>query len=118
MVPHRRRTSDAKARPRIARLLPSLDELLQLGIMGRDVDLDRHQLIAALTVLGDEPPPLEPQDFARGRAFGNGEHYGAVGCRYLNLRAEHGLLESDRQFEPNVVPLTGVEAVRGDLDRD
>src|SRR4029079_3233594 len=118
MVPHCWTISDSKACPRIAGRSPAFDEFLKIGIVGRNVDLDGDQLVAALAVLGGETAALEPQDLARRRSLRNGKHDRPIGRRNFHLGAEHRLLESHRKLEANVGAVTRVETVRGELDRD
>ena len=56
--------SNPKRGARVAGTGPAFDEPLQLGIVGRDLDFDRHQLVAALAVLGGEAAALEAQHLA------------------------------------------------------
>src|SRR5260221_9390807 len=117
MIPHDLWRLDAEARARVRWRRPPFRELLQLGIVGGHVDLDRDQLIPALAVFCHEPTPLEPQDFSGGGALGDGQHHHTLRRGNFHLGTQHRLLESDRQFEPNVGALARVEAVRRDLDR-
>src|SRR5437762_5972536 len=93
---------DAEARTRVAATRPVLGELLEFRIVRRDVNLDSHELVAALAVLRGKAPPLETEHLAGRGALGNREHYRPLGRRHLHLRAERCLLERDRQVEPDV----------------
>src|SRR5437762_216863 len=118
MVPHPRTPSDTQACARVAGCRPALDEFLKLRIFGRDVDLDRYELVAALPVLGGEAAPLEPQHPSGGRALRNRQHDRPFRSRHLHLGAEHRFLERYGQIEADVGPVADIEAVRCDLDRD
>src|SRR5438270_8578595 len=56
---------NTKARTRVATTVPAFDELLELGIIGRDFDFYAHQLVSALAVACHEAAALEAQDRAR-----------------------------------------------------
>src|SRR6476469_6572075 len=118
MVPHWPVALNPERRARVAAAVPLLGELLELGVLRRHVDLDRHELVAALAVLGRKAAALEPEHLARGRALRDREHDRPFGRRHLDLGAEHRLLERDRKLHANVRALALEEAVRSDLDRD
>src|SRR5439155_10682904 len=109
---------DSEVRSRIAGRVPALGELLQLGVARRNIDLDAHQLVAALAVPAHEAPVLEPERLARGRTLGDGQHDCAFRRRYLHFGAEHCLLERDRKIEANIVALAREEAMRRNLNGD
>ena len=117
-VAHEQAGLNPEIRARVARRVPFLGELLQLGVVRRNVDLDAHQLVAALAVLGGEAAALEAQHLARRRPLGNGQHHRPFGRRHLHLGAEHRFLQRDREIQANVVAFAREEAVRSDLDRD
>src|SRR5690348_1522223 len=107
-----------KARARVAASAPAFRKLLKLRILRRNVDFDRHQLIAALSVLGGEPAALEAEHFSRAGALWDCEHHRSFWRWHLHLGAEHRLFESHRQFEPDVVAVAGEETVGRDFDGD
>src|SRR6476661_6918435 len=66
------RRSDPERSARVAAAAPALGEALQLLVVGRHIDFERHQLGAALAVLAGEAAAFEAQHLARRRAFGDG----------------------------------------------
>src|SRR6185312_586205 len=112
------RALNTKTRAGVATALPGFGELLQLGVVGRNVDFDGHQLVAAFPVLGCKAATLEAQHPPRRGTLGNGHHDRAFGRRDLHLRAERALLERHRKIEPDVVALAGIEAMGSNLDGD
>src|SRR4029079_7702483 len=91
---------------------------LQVRIASRKLDLDSHQLVAALAVLRAESATLEAQDLARASTLGDGKHYRALGRRDLHFRPQHGFLQSHRKIEPDVGAFATEMAMRRNLDRD
>src|SRR5689334_15842216 len=99
MVSHGAVASNSEARTRIAPAIPALSEFLERGVLCGNVDLDRHQLIAALPIPARETSALEAKHFPRTGALRNGEHHRPFGGRNLHLRAEHRFLERNRKLE-------------------
>src|SRR6185437_692620 len=118
MISHWPWALDSERRARIAAAVPAFDEALQLAIVRRDLDVDRHQLVAALAIPAGEAAALETENLARARSLGDRQHYRAFGRGDLDLRSEHRLLQSDRQGQADVGAFAGEEAVRRDLDGD
>src|SRR6478735_4183451 len=56
---------DAERSTGVATAVPAFCKALQLRVVGRHVDFDRYQLVAALAVLASKAPALEPQHLAR-----------------------------------------------------
>src|SRR6185437_16132763 len=117
MVSHRALKLDTEACPGIAGRIPPFRELVERCIVRRHLDLDRDELVAALSVLGGEAAALEAKRLARAGALGDGEHYRPLRRRDFDLRPQHRFLESHRKRQSDVGAVSGEEAVRRNLDR-
>src|SRR5512139_1095998 len=91
---------------------------MELVVLCGKVDRKLDQKVAAMPVLTSEAAPLDAKLLTRCRTLRNGQHHRSFRRRDLYLRAEHGLLEGDRQGQANILSLAGIKGMRGDLDGD
>src|SRR6478609_8164646 len=99
MVPHDVSPLNAEPGAWVGRCSPTLDELLELGVVSGNIDLHRNELVTALAVLGDEAAPLETENLPGGGPFRDGQHYRPIRRWHLHLGAEHGLLEGHGELK-------------------
>ena len=110
--------SDAHGGPRVPAVGPFGGKALQLSIIGRDVDHQRDELIAAPAILLVKALALQAQRLARAAPLGDRQHDGALDGRHLDRTAQHRFVQGDRQVQADVVAVAGEEGMGADLDRD
>src|SRR3974377_394427 len=96
----------------ILRPRPSLHKSLELGIrrLGEQ-DLQGYVFVATASVRALRALSWHPQSCTGVGSFGHRHAYPAVGSGNIDLRAENGLAQCDRQLELDIVAVAGEEGM-------